>query len=403
MKKILLLGTALIAVSANAQSPELSSWIVNSLIQTGYGGIETNVQQVDYSATNVYVACTCIPGYDIGPWTSNPNTPANQNFVFKITRNPVENTGTKTATPMGHIGVWSNGVSIFNALDGMSYNNQGVWHQDAIPNEGVSFDDCLGHPAPNGEYHTHLNPTCLYDDDNFTVHSNLIGYAFDGFPVYGAYGYTNPDGTGGILRMTSSYQLRTMTTRTTLPNGSAASSAGPTVAATPLGKYIEDYEYVSGLGTLDEYNGRFCVTPDYPAGTYAYFVTIDGSGNGVYPYVVGPKYYGTVQSGNTGPASGHNTISETVANFSTAGIQTLEELQLEIYPNPVAEQLFLSAGREVLIESCKVVSANGKVMAEELPVAFVMTNGIDVYALPAGAYFLIVAVSGVDYTLRFVK
>ena len=59
----LLLGTA-----AHAQlTPEITSWIVNTRGETGYNGILTNVQQVQYSDSNVYVSCTCIPGYDIGP------------------------------------------------------------------------------------------------------------------------------------------------------------------------------------------------------------------------------------------------------------------------------------------------------------------------------------------------
>ena len=64
--------------------PEIASWIINTNGQTGYGGILSNVQQVQYSSNNVYVSCTCIPGYDIGPWQANPNTPVNQNFIFKI-------------------------------------------------------------------------------------------------------------------------------------------------------------------------------------------------------------------------------------------------------------------------------------------------------------------------------
>ena len=56
-----------------------------------------------------------------------------------------------------------------------------------------------------------------------------------------------------------------------------------------MGTYIEDYEYVEGLGDLDQYNGRFCVTPEYPLGVYAYFCTLDGTtGNPKFPYFVGP-------------------------------------------------------------------------------------------------------------------
>ena len=43
----------------------------------------------------------------------------------------------------------------------------------------------------------------------------------------------------------------------------------------PAGRFIEDYEYSFGLGDLDQYNGRFCKTPDFPDGRYCYFVTID--------------------------------------------------------------------------------------------------------------------------------
>ncbi len=62
-----------------------------------------------------------------------------------------------------------------------------------------------------------------------------------------------------------------------------------------MGSYLEDYYYL-GNGTLDEYNGRWCVTPEYPSGTYAYFVATDSSGNPSYPFVVGPEYYGEIQT-----------------------------------------------------------------------------------------------------------
>ncbi|MES2593444.1 MAG: YHYH protein [Bacteroidota bacterium] len=319
----------------------VTSWILNTNSDTGYNGLTSNVQQVQYSANNVYVSCSCIPGYDIGPWQGNPNTPSNQNFVFKITRNPAQNTGTLINTALGHIGVWSNGVSIYNQKDGNSYSNQNVWHQNAIVVEGVSFDDCLGHPAGNGEYHHHLNPTCLYDDTDNTQHSPVIGFAFDGFPIYGAYGYTNANGTGAIKRMESSYRMRAITTRTTLADGSTASNPGPAVSLTyPLGYYLEDFEYVQGLGDLDAHNGRFSITPEYPNGTYAYFVTLDSSLEAVFPYILGLQYYGTVQAGNTGPASGHNSVTETVSTYSTTSVnEQYKNLNLSLFPNPASDIL----------------------------------------------------------------
>jgi hypothetical protein len=339
---------ALVAMVSRAQSidPEVSSWVLNSGGETGYRGIPSNVQQVRYSADNVYVSCTCIPGYDIGPWAGNPNTPANQNFVFKITRTPQPNAGAKIATPLGHIGVWSNGVSVFNARDARSYNNANIWHQNAIVVEGPSFDTCLGHPAPNGEYHHHLNPRCLYDDRDSGTHSPIIGYAFDGYPIYGAYGFRNADGTGGITRMRSGYRTRTMTDRSTLADGTILQSSqhGPDVNDRyPLGYYTEDYEYIAGSGDLDEHNGRQCVTPEYPEGTYAYFVTLDASGAAAYPYTLGETYYGTVPAGNTGPQSGHNTPTEPVTTYTPASApRESDRIVADVAPNPASDRITLT-------------------------------------------------------------
>jgi len=59
-----------------------------------------------------------------------------------------------------------------------------------------------------------------------------------------------------------------------------------------LGDLVQDHIYDSSVGTLDAFNGKFAVTPEYPNGTYAYFMTEDSSGNPVYPYAIGPKMYG---------------------------------------------------------------------------------------------------------------
>src|SRR5207244_7428155 len=144
-----------------------------------------------------------------GPWPGDPNIPTNQSYVFRIPRSPAVNTGTKTSTPLGAIGAWTNGVPVYNPLDAHSYNNQNIWHQNAIVVEASSFDSCLGHPAPGGIYHHHQNPRCLYTADS-THHAPILGYAYDGFPIYGPYGYRNADGTEGIVRIRSSYRLRDM-------------------------------------------------------------------------------------------------------------------------------------------------------------------------------------------------
>lgn len=394
MKSKLLLLILLFPFAVFSQlTPEVTSWKINATGATGYNNILTNVQSVQYSNNWVYVTCTAIPDYSIGPWAGNPNTPTNQNFVFKITRSPQQNTGTLVYTPLGHIGVWSNGVSIYNAKDAFSYNNMGIWNQNAIVAEGPSFDNCLGHPAPNGEYHHHLNPTCLYDDGAETVHAPIIGYAFDGYPIYGAYAYSNTNGTGAIKRMESSYQLRNITTRTTLPDGTVLSPSqyGPAVSSNyPLGYYIEDFEYVTGSGDLDEHNGRFCITPEYPSGIYAYFVTIDAQLNGVYPYVLGPTYYGTVAPGNTGPNSGHNTISEpvTLYNPSTGYQEINNSYFISTYPNPVNDYLFISVDENLSEKlTALILDSNGNVL-EEINNLQLNEFKINLNNYAAGVYFL---------------
>lgn len=399
--------TSFYNVFAQPVEPEISCWMVNTTSATGYGGLVTNVQQVQYSAANVYISCTCIPGYDIGPWAGNPNSPANQNFVFKITRTPQVNTGTKAVTPLGHIGVWTNGVSMFNAKDARSYQSAGVWNQNAIVVEGPSFDDCLGHPAPNGEYHHHLNPTCLYYDNDASIHSPIIGYSFDGYPVYGAFAFSNTNGTGAYRRMESSYRLRNITARTSLPDGTMLNTNqyGPAINVQyPLGYYIEDYEYIQGLGDLDEHNGRFAITPDYPNGTYAYYVTLDSNLLGTYPYTVGPTYYGTVPTGNTGPQSGHNTINEPVVTYTptSTGLADLVGSNVSLYPNPATNYIRVNFENSAEPAIIRLYNITGSLLSETISQNNI--TKVDVSALTSGVYMLhISTLDGNTYQNKIVK
>jgi len=95
-----------------------------------------------------------------------------------------------------------------------------------------------------------------------TSHGVHIGWAADGFPIYVAYGYTDPDAAdSGIVELRSSWRLKSGARPSGAPEGSYD------------GTWVQDYEYVEGLGDLDQCNGRQCVTPDFPEGTYAYFIT----------------------------------------------------------------------------------------------------------------------------------
>lgn len=128
------------------------------------------------------------------------------------------------------------------------------------------------------------NINAILNESPSGEHSKIIGFAYDGNPIYGPYAYEDPsDPQSSVVRMISGYQLN------------ATRENGPTISQYPLGSFDEDYTWVpnvnSGKTYLDKNNGRFCVTPDYPDGVYAYFVTIDALGDSVYPYVLGQNYY----------------------------------------------------------------------------------------------------------------
>jgi hypothetical protein len=126
-----------------------------------------------------------------------------------------------------------------------------------------------------------------------TEHSPIIGWAYDGNPIYGPYGYSTKQG-GVVSQMKSGYILK---------SGPDLTQNRPSVSVFPEGFFTQDYNYlqVSDDIVLDKNNGRFCVTPEYPNGTYAYFATInnsfaDSSGpfSGyklpVFPYLIGDNF-----------------------------------------------------------------------------------------------------------------
>ena len=366
-------------------SPAITSWLQNTTqIGTYYvsgnstpisNNILVNCQQVEYSATSVYVMATGIPAYPTGPFLDgNPSNATDQSAIYKFTLTPQQKSGTPTSTTGNNIGVFVNGVSLFDYRDGVSWNpgtsalcggpgnppcpggpmSSRDWNRDAIPAEMAGFDCSKAHPAM-GNYHHHQNPSAfkldlnvvsticnIYDADGLyamdsTQHSPLIGFAYDGFPIYGAYGYMNADGTGGVVRIESGYELRSMTARTTHADGSTVSS-GPAINTTfPLGYFREDYGWISHPNNdeyLDEHNGRFCVTPEYPNGTYAYFCTVDSDWNSTYPYVVGPTFYGIYTQGKVANITETTTVYTSSIGFSEA---EFGDLNLSIFPNPASD------------------------------------------------------------------
>ena len=404
MKKIIMTLAVLagcMAIGHAQTGPNITSWLQNTTV-TGYGGYISNVQLVQYSASYVYVSTNCIPEYSIGPWPTDPNVASPQNFVCEFPRNPAQNTGTPTTVGLGSIGLWSNGVSIFNPEDGFHWSGSAwamgpgtSWNRNALIFEGASFDSCLGHPQMSGDYHHHVNPKCLYNDADSTHHSPIIGYAFDGFPIYGAYGYASTTSASGpIKRMLTSYVLTTDTTR----------SGGPHPVATyPLGDCVDDFIYTTGAGDLDAHNGRFCYTPEYPGGTYAYFVTIDASLNPVYPFVLGPTYYGVVGSTNTHitPVGPDTTYTTPPTGIQITNNQTIKYV---VAPNPVEDHLYLymDAGNMNNI-TLRIFDAAGRVVITRTDMQPSVPYAINMSDLANGTYILQFEGNGVRVTDKIQK
>jgi hypothetical protein len=255
-------------------------------------------------------------------------------------------TGSTSSASTGNSGGTGPGSGGTSSTSGWTGGGDGIWRRNAVYAEAVTFDPCKAHQPQSGQYHYHADPVCLRYEmgDNLTStnsgsasatyteaagslhHSPILGWSFDGYPVYGPYGYsTATNASSPVRRMVSSFSPRNITVRQTLPSwvtsfegGSTtltSSQYGPAVSATyPLGRYIEDYDYIAGSGDLDQYNGRFCVTPDFPGGTYAYFVTIDGSGSPAFPYYISAQYNGTVQGGTVSSAT------ESTSTYATKNV-----------------------------------------------------------------------------------
>lgn len=312
------------------------------------------VQAILSSSNWVYIRSTGLGSQIMGPWQNGyfPNLPTDQHFIFAMPRHPSVQTSSGF-NRLFEIGMFVDGVRMFDACDAFSYSNQNgqdanpragigqgdhVWNRDALVNEGKTFDAALAHQQNQGTYHYHVEPIALRyelgDHVDFdpatktyheslgapTKHSPILGWMHDGYPVYGPFGFSNPTNpASGLRRMVSGFVLRSgengadnlaQSGRKTWPAWAAretqtpakldANEVGPNVSEQyPLGHYIEDYAYLGDLGKtagkdfdLDELNGRWSVTPEFPQGTYAYFTTIDANGRPVYPYNMGRRFHG---------------------------------------------------------------------------------------------------------------
>jgi len=222
------------------------------------------------------VTANGIPDHETGqfPNRGNPNVVTEQAYSFRIPldpsppRDPVL-TANHIHRDNGYLfGVSLNGVP-FEPATGMNWTPEGIrrggrpgdWVYEAIGGSvDFGIDQANAHVQRTGAYHYHGIPTPMISDAQPT----LVGYAADGYPIYGQLGYQDPkDAKSPLVALKSSWQLKTID-RPGPPKGPGG---------IPDGRFTSDFEFKPGSGDLDRLNGRFAVTPEYPKGVYHYVLT----------------------------------------------------------------------------------------------------------------------------------
>jgi hypothetical protein len=240
------------------------------------------------------VESNAIPNHETGrfPNAGNPNSIQPQNIHYEMPLHPKE---APSITEAGHMiyGVAVNGVSFDPATaEFWRRDFRSVWNEEAIyKGRGqLGIDWSNAHVQPSGAYHYHSIPVGLVRQLHAESKMVLLGWAADGFPMYGPLAYQDANSAASpLVKMKSSYRLKSGNR----PGGESG-PGGPYD-----GKYTPDYEYVAGLGELDECNGRRGVTREFPQGTYYYVITAE------FPYV-GRKFRGTPDASfqHKGPGPG---------------------------------------------------------------------------------------------------
>ncbi len=209
------------------------------------------------------ISANGLPNHRTGqfPGPGNPNRISAQSYNFRVPTNP--RVAEKLTPANGAwFGVALNGVP-FEPGTAEFWNNQREWNYEAKSSSiDLGLDMHNAHVQPNGSYHYHGLPTGLMQklggDGKKML---LVGYAADGFPIYTSYGYSvATNATSPLRKMRSSWQLKP-----------GERTRGP--AGKYDGKFTADYEFIKDSGDLDECNGRFGMTPEYPQGSYHYFIT----------------------------------------------------------------------------------------------------------------------------------
>jgi hypothetical protein len=231
--------------------------------------IGTNRVSITITGGERVITANGLPDHTPGqfPRQGNPNTISAQDYHFQVPFHPQIATQPRRANG-AWFGVALNGVP-FEPGTAEFWNGEREWNYEAKSGFiNLGLDENNAHVQPTGAYHYHGLPFGLIERlGGDTRKMLLLGYAADGFPMYTLQGHSDPKDTKSPLKkMRSSYRLK----QAERPDGPGGRYDG---------RFTADYEFVEGSGDLDECNGRFGVTPEFPQGIYHYYITEE------FPYI----------------------------------------------------------------------------------------------------------------------
>ena len=252
-------------------------------IQMGYD----NQVYFSISGDKRVITANNIPEHKVGLFGNaagslNPNSIQEQNSTYEIDANPIQSSSITELINNGpeySFGIMFNGIELDPvAAEPWPHDNQGEppgpptgdninweWNLEASMVQ-IGLDCNNAHVQPTGKYHYHGVPTLYLENLAYNQNSMVhLGYAADGFPIYLQSGYSIANDTlSELIDLQSSYRMKT---------GNRPGDGNSAPCGEYTGVYTADYEYVEGLGDLDECNGRAGVTQKSPNGTYYYVIT----------------------------------------------------------------------------------------------------------------------------------
>jgi hypothetical protein len=243
-------------------------WLLDLLISNATAKASFRISQSDGYR---YIEADGLPDHQTGqfPGPRNPHTISQQDYGFRIPLNP-KKTGLAKTYSHQNFGVALNGVP-FDPFTAEYWNNDRSTGWNIEAKSGLldlGLDNSNAHVQPDGSYHYHGIPSGLLEKHLLMGKPVLLGYAADGFAIYGPFGHQNTSDPGSpLITLNPSFKIK---------KGQRPEGAPP---GPYNGLYVQDYEFVQGSGDLDQCNGRQAVTPENPGGVYHYVLTA------TYPFI----------------------------------------------------------------------------------------------------------------------